>query len=256
MEKEIKSMIDKIEDKKNKYEFVKSEEYLSWIESFTKKYKSFCDDSWLYKKDEIEKSDYEKIELLNLFFHYIEELASLQNILPIYEDVDDITYFFKLKNVFFKICIVIGQGAFTCIDRLENIEITSPIVKIDEEITNEELKMRELVQYIIINKDYIGKIDSAKFGVHIGHACTICAIEEKDTEKFKKWYQNGKLQKKIILKASTKKLEQLEKQFFSVRDLGFTEVENGTLLVVSLGIMTRAEAQPYIKRLQIWKDLE
>ena len=123
-------------------------------------------------------------------------------------------------------------------------------------MTEDELKNRELIQYIIINKDYIGKIDSAKFGVHIGHACTICAIEESPSDKFKKWYKNGKLQKKIVLTTSTKKLEELEKQFYSVRDLGFTEVEKGTLLAVSLGIMTREQAKPYIKRMQVWKDFK
>ena len=73
-------------------------------------------------------------------------------------------------------------------------------------------------------------------------------------EKFKKWYKDGQLQKKIILTAKQSKLEKLEEQFYAVRDLGFTEVENGTLLAVSLGIMTRNEAKPYIKGLQLWKD--
>ena len=57
-----------------------------------------------------------------------------------------------------------------------------------------------------------------------------------------------------MLTASQKKLEELEKDFYSVRDLGFTEVEENTLIAVSLGIMTRIEAKPFIKRMQLWKD--
>ena len=55
--------------------------------------------------------------------------------------------------------------------------------------------------------------------------------------------------------AKTKKLEELEENFYSVRDLGFTEVENGTLLAVSLGIMSRKEAKPFIKGMQLWKGV-
>lgn len=245
----LEAYMTEIEEKKK---LVKSEEYFLWLDIFTQKHPYFCDDSWNYNEDRISKEDYIKVKHLDYFFIYIRSLAYKQNILSSSED-DDETYYFRLKNKIYKISEVSGQGTFTSLSLLENNNNVS-IVKVDENITIEEIKNRELIQYIIINKDYIGKIDSAKFGVHIGHACTLCAMKEQNSEIFQRWYQNGKLQKKIILTAKTSKLEELEENFYSVRDLGLTEVKEGTLLALSLGIMTREQAIPYIKRMQTWKD--
>lgn len=232
---------------------VKSQEYLDWLCNFLVIHKSFSDDTWLYHKEEIAEEDYKNVELISTFFHYISETASNQSILGSEEDYGD-TYYFKAKGKFYHTSTYYGQGAVTNIAE-EEFDANHLYVLIDEDVSPEVLKERELVQYIVINKDYIGKIDSAKFGVHIGHACTICAMAEQNDDKFKRWYKDGKLQKKIILTASTKKLEKLEEQFYSVRDLGFTEVENGTLLAVSLGIMSRKDAKPYIKGMQLWKGV-
>lgn len=242
-----------IEEMERKEAIVKSEEYINWLCDFINIHKYFSDETWLYKREEISEEDYSNVELISTFFYYIGELADKQFILEESEDGYDTTYYFKVKNKFYEITTIVGQGAITSI---KEIEYSSEhlYILIDEEVNSDELKERELVQYIIINKDYIGKIDSAKFGVHIGHACTICALAEQNNSNFKKWYQNGKLQKKIILTASTRKLEKLEKDFYSVRDLGFTEVENGTLLAVSLGIMSRKEAKPFVKGMQLWKE--
>ena len=247
----MSDFINYIEEQREKENKVRSIEYQNWLISFLDKWKRFSDDT----QDEIAKEDYKNTCLLSTFFSYIEKLAYEQNLFYEFEEDEKIFYFILKKKKCF-ISVLFGQGVITSVGYIteKNNKDNIHYVKVDEPVTETELKMRELVQYIIINKDYIGKIDAAKFGVHIGHACTICAIEENQTEKFKRWYKKGKLQKKIILTANTKKLEVLEKDFYSVRDLGFTEVENGTLLAVSLGIMTREEAQPFIKRLQTWKD--
>lgn len=246
LNKYISNYIKEIEEKRK---IVSSDTYLTWLDKFIEENNTFCDDSWLYNQEEISKESYNNVILLSHFFSYVQELANKQNILTTSEEGDDETFYLKLKNKYYSISTIYGQGAFTNISKIDGLEI----VKIDEDVSEQEIKERELIQYIIINKDYIGKIDAAKFGVHIGHACTICAIKEGNYEKFKKWYKDGQLQKKIILTAKQSKLEKLEKQFYAVRDLGFTEVENGTLLAVSLGIMTRNEAKPYIKGLQLWK---
>lgn len=246
---DFKKYFEEIERKDN---IVKSQEYLNWLCNFVDIHKYFCDETWLYKQDEISEEDYHKVELISTFFHYISQLADEQFILEESEDGYDTSYYFKAKKNYYEITTIVGQGAITSIHKIEYDE-SKDYVLVDEEVTSEDLKERELVQYIIINKDYIGKIDSAKFGVHIGHACTICALAEQKNSSFQKWYKNGKLQKKIILTTSTNKLEKLEKEFYSVRDLGFTEVENGTLLAVSLGIKTRKEAKAYIKGMQLWK---
>lgn len=243
-----------IEETKRKKLLVSSKEYWEWIDTFSSKYKNFCDDDWDYDIEAIGKENYDNVILLSYFFEYIASLANEQNVLSTLEgENEDVTFYFKLKNKYYSISTICGQGCFTNLSRIDNIDDVE-IIRVDEVPSEEELKNRELIQYIIINKDYIGKIDAAKFGVHIGHACTICAMKEGNSEKFQRWYQDGKVQKKIILTAKQSKLEKLEKQFYAVRDLGFTEVENGTLLAVSLGIMTRKEAKPYIKGLQLWKD--
>lgn len=235
---------------KEKEEIVKTDNYLNWLVSFTEQFNQWSDDTFINEEELITEVDSKFISLLSTFQSYIESLAIHQNIFSISDDYYDF-YIFKLKNNYYKIYTICGQGAFTTIEKLKEIPIS--YVKVDEELTEEDLKNRELIQYIIINKDLLDKVSSAKFGVHIGHACTIAAINECNTEKFKRWYKDGQLQKKIILTAPSKKLEELEKEFYSVRDLGFTEVEDNTLLAVSLGIMTREEAKPYIKRLQLWK---
>lgn len=255
MDKEALEYVNNyIKNRQMKEDKVRSEEYINWLFDFTNKHNFWSDDDWLYKQDELSKEEYENTTLLSYFEGYIDALSNEQNLLYEDEDGDKINYF-KLKNNFYKIYTYFGQGAITSIHKLKEDEIDGVIfVKLDEEVTKEELFERELVEYVIINKDLIGKISTSKFGIHIGHACTIVAIEEGHTEKFRKWYNNGKLQKKIVLTASQKKLEELEKDFYSVRDLGFTEVEENTLIAVSLGIMTRIEAKPFIKRMQLWKD--
>jgi len=107
----------------------------------------------------------------------------------------------------------------------------------------------ELLQYIIVNKDI--PLSTGKIAAHAAHASIIMTLAEQGTERFKDWYDDGNMQRKIILKAKEKDLEKLEKEYYSVRDRGFYETEEGTLVAVSLGIMTREEAKPIVKRFQL-----
>jgi len=71
-------------------------------------------------------------------------------------------------------------------------------------------------------------------------------------DDWKQWYNNGKNQKKIILRGKEKQLLKLIDQgFYYIRDKGLTELSNGTLTAVGLPPMKRSEAQKYIKRLQL-----
>ena len=124
--------------------------------------------------------------------------------------------------------------------------------------------MNELIQYVVVNKD-LG-MSAGKIAAQVGHVCTICAyhylIEDNndiwckpkniDKTKFIHWY-NGD-QKKIVLEGHQKDLEKLVNQgFIFVRDAGFTEIPEGSLTAVSLGIMTREEAKVITKRFQLLK---
>lgn len=122
--------------------------------------------------------------------------------------------------------------------------------------------MQELIQYIVVNKDL--NMSPGKIAAQVGHVCTICACHysgissennwggdiEINKEHFSLWY-NGE-QKKIVLQAHQKDLEKLvAKGFFFVRDAGYTEIPANSLTAVSLGIMTREDAKPFVKRLQL-----
>lgn len=122
----------------------------------------------------------------------------------------------------------------------------------------------ELVQYYIVNSEL--NMSTGKIAGQIAHVATMIAVDaiknpytdifETDyTEeylRFHEWYKQGKGQKKIILRAKQCKLEELVSLgFYHIRDNGLTEIEMDSLTCVGLGVMTREEAQPYIKRLQL-----
>ena len=116
---------------------------------------------------------------------------------------------------------------------------------------------QELIQYIIINKDL--NMSSGKIAAAAAHAATTCTfiyLQSGSTviEKWASWYYDYK-QKKIILQAHQSFLEKYEDNlaYFRVRDIGCNEVEPNSLTAISLGIMTREEAEPIVKRLQIYK---
>lgn len=124
--------------------------------------------------------------------------------------------------------------------------------------------MEELIQYIVVNKD-LG-MSVGKIAAQVGHVCTVCSeyylsfgrddswckpsAIEPDTTKYHLWYYDA--QKKIILQGHQKDLEKLVNQgFIYIRDNGLTEIPKGSLTAVSLGIMSREEAKPFVKRLQL-----
>lgn len=244
------NFIDNYFNKRQKtIEKVSSNEYLDWLVEFIDKNGNFNDDTYLYNK-EIDPNDRENTLLISYLQSVIEEKSINQLALPTEDEDGEYIYYFKLKGNFYYIFTIVGQGALTCIYKL-NEEPKNDYVFLDEEIPQDVLKERELIEYIVVNKDL--NISASKLGVHIGHACTIAAINEQHTNKFKLWYEEGQVQKKIILGAHTKKMEELEKEFYSVRDLGLTEVEPNTLIAISLGIKNRKEAKKYIKGLQLYK---
>jgi peptidyl-tRNA hydrolase len=111
----------------------------------------------------------------------------------------------------------------------------------------------ELIQYILVNKDL--EMSKGKTGAQIGHACTICAVDltKSNDSKFNEWFNNE--QKKVVLGAHEKDIRKLIDLGFKyyVIDSGYTEIPAGSLTVLSLGIMTRKEAEQYTKRFQTLK---
>lgn len=117
--------------------------------------------------------------------------------------------------------------------------------------------MEELIQYIIVNKDL--EMSQGKLAAQVGHACTYstlyyCTME--DNPNFWGWFDKD--QKKIVLRAHEKdirklinKFEEEKKLYFKVIDNGLTEIPPQSLTCISLGVLTRAAAEPYIKRFQL-----
>ena len=130
----------------------------------------------------------------------------------------------------------------------------------------------EIIQYFIVNSEI--KISAPKLSVQIGHVATIIThyiikrmyqpISENEEyinpniliniNDWLEWYNDGKNQKKIILRGKEKQLLKLIDQgFYYIRDNGCNELEKGTLTTVGLPPMKRSEAQKYIKKLQLYK---
>lgn len=115
-----------------------------------------------------------------------------------------------------------------------------------------EADHKELVQYILINKDL--NMTKGKIAAQVGHVCTLCALSEHETETFKHWLNQE--QKKIILGVKQKTLEQLEKHslerdFYPIRDNGHTEISPNSLTAISLGVKPKEAVFDITKRLQL-----
>lgn len=107
----------------------------------------------------------------------------------------------------------------------------------------------EIVQYYVVNKEL--NMSPGKIAAQVAHVATHIALACGDLIQFYSWLDKYN-QKKIILKGKQKDLERLIGQgFYYVRDLGLTEIEEGSLTVVGLPPMYKSEAQKYVKRLQL-----
>ena len=103
----------------------------------------------------------------------------------------------------------------------------------------------------IINKDAIKnfRITPEKLEVHTAHTTTYMLMESKNKENMKEWYSGD--QKKILLEVSEKEIKKIK--YYGIEDIGYNQVPKGTLIAVSLDIMTREEFKntPVIKRFQV-----
>jgi peptidyl-tRNA hydrolase len=110
-------------------------------------------------------------------------------------------------------------------------------------------KDQELIQYYIINTS-IG-MSYGKITAQIAHASMIAALSYHQEPLFQTW--KDICMKKIMLQANTHKLQSLKEcGFITIQDAGFNEIEPNSLTVTVLPIKTRAEAQMYVKGLQLF----
>ena len=107
--------------------------------------------------------------------------------------------------------------------------------------------------YILVNSDI--KIGKGKLAGQVGHAVEVYHEITKIDEEILKSYKTAR--KKIILKCSQEKLEQLEKDgFLSIRDKGLTQLDPNTLTCVNLGILDKdnPEFPEFVKELKLYNS--
>lgn len=119
----INKMLKEIqaEDKANR-DLIMTDKYINWLESFTKNYPSFCDDDWLYKKDELSKTDYENVTKLSKF------QSSIESVISTTPDIEKyfMEFYVKIKHgdIGYKITTIIGQSAVTSCERVDSGNLT------------------------------------------------------------------------------------------------------------------------------------
>lgn len=94
-----------------------------------------------------------------------------------------------------------------------------------------------------------------KVGAQTAHGATMAARTLSGTPDFEAWYHQT--QKKIILEAKSSKMEALLEAVpgsVKVVDNGLTEIPSGSMTVVVLPPMTREEASPFVRRLQLLRS--
>lgn len=225
---------------------ISSEKYFEWLVNFTDTFesKAWDDENVIYAHSNISQYDLEFARLLLKFNTYVARLAEEQYVTSLpHGRLEIYRYHIKLCNNFYEISAIDHGSCIATIKKISNPN--KSFVYVDEKMPIEERKKRELVQYILLNKDV--KLPESVYSVHIAHACTIAAINQSGSSSFNLWYGNGDKQKIIILDASSEKLEELETDFFGIRDTGHNDIPKDTLVALSLGVMSKENALKYIE---------
>lgn len=238
----------KIDDEK-KIKIVRSKKYHDWLAEFTSNQPNETwDDEAIINSPYT--SNYEKkyARLFHTFMCELKKMAYEQFSLSLSSfRHESFKCHFKLNGNFYEATELSGGAGILR-------KITTPVenyIYVDEKIPPEIKKNRELIEFIIINKDI--DVTPAQYSVHIAHVSTKAALAQQKEEKFRIWYQDGINQKKILLKASKEFLEKLEEKFYSSRDTGHNNIEENTLIAVSLGVLSREEAKTYTEQCELWK---
>lgn len=138
---------------------------------------------------------------------------------------------------------------------------------------------KDFRMYVLVNEDI--KIGKGKLAGQVGHAVMSflyrgiiselkIAIKNLDFSKIdllnsslakleevnsslEKLDEYMKIQKKILLKCSESKLEELEKEgYITIRDKGLTQLEPNTLTCVNLGIMDKKDVPDWVNELRLY----
>ena len=237
-------------NEKTKLKMVKSEKYFKWIEDFTSQTptNSWDDETAHMQKRTFNQYDQNNVLLFATFVDYVRELARKQYVVSLpHTRYVDLRYDISLGDKIYEI-MVTGHGCVNVIKEIDYPE--GKLIYIDKPIDPKELREREFIQYILVNKDL--DVPKSVFAVHIAHACTICAVKEANRPSFDIWFNDK--QKIVILDASQEKMEELESVGYTIRDTGHNDIPKNALVAMSLGIIPKAKALGITKGCTLHKD--
>ena len=116
LKQSIKKYFQEKEEKERK---VSSQEYIDWIYSYVSTNGGINDEEFLYSEESIDK---ENADVLEYFLDYIEKLAVTQRVLVVTNE--DLEFgeevVVKIKDKYFNVFRMQGQGSWTYISLLEN----------------------------------------------------------------------------------------------------------------------------------------
>lgn len=107
-----------IESYKEKKSIVSSKEYIDWLYDYVTENASVDDDNAMYVYEGI---DSDNGLILGFFLDYVEELANVQRVLVVADNecmFDNEEVVVKIKDKYFKVFRMYGQGSWTCVSLL------------------------------------------------------------------------------------------------------------------------------------------
>ena len=112
-----------------------------------------------------------------------------------------------------------------------------------------ERNQNELIQYFVVNKDL--NMSLGKIAAQVAHVCMLIALRDQDNIEFQQW--KNSIMKKVILSGHEKDLKKLMALDFVIPiiDKGFTEIPPDSLTVIGFPIMTRIEANIYVRKFRL-----
>ena len=147
MSKQTDSYIQQYIRKKDRMkELVLSQEYIKWLEKFTKKHPTFDDKEWLYFPEKISKEDNAMVELLSEFFGVIEDFADNYYIYPNGQAHEEY-YTIEYNGKRYEIGVVVGQGAI-CFCNTKDVDEDAQVIPYSEILNPTYIKtLKENVEH-------------------------------------------------------------------------------------------------------------
>lgn len=243
-----KFLNDSIARTNRNMQIVSQKEYWDWLVNYLETRSNHCFDDEDAAYTDNNQQAHDNGLLLSYFFDFVREEGKKQSIFDksdYYSD-SEARLVFMYKDKYYEAWTICGQGSLSGVNICEDVPETDIII-LGKEMTAQDKRDAELIEYILVNKDLHMSI--GKTAAQVGHVCGLVAEKESETEKYRSWKEDYD-SKKVVLAAPEETMLKLEHNFYSIRDKGYTEIPPNSLTAISLGIMTRKQASKYVKHLR------